>query len=70
MNSRHLSFVCLGALSFTAGPAWASHKIYSPLVEQGVFEVEMRGHRTVDASPAKDDARKDIYELSYGVNEW
>ena len=69
MNLR-CALAASGILALITVPAWASHKIYSPIVEEGVFEVEMRGDRTVDASPDKDDGQKDIYELSYGVNSW
>lgn len=59
-----------GLIVLLTAPAWASHKVYSPIVEQGVFEIEVRGHRTTDPSPDKDDGQKNIYELAYGVNSW
>ena len=69
MNKRYALAAC-GILALITAPAWASHKIYSPIVEEGVFEVDIRGDRTVDASSDKDDGQKDIFEFSYGVNSW
>ena len=69
MHIRYTLAAC-GVLALITTPAWASHKIYSPIVEEGVLELEMRGDRTVDAAPDKDDGQKDIYEISYGVNSW
>jgi len=48
----------------------ADHKVYSPVVEENVWELEARGQRTIDSDKNKDDAQDQIYELSYGVNSW
>jgi hypothetical protein len=53
-----------------AVPALADHKVYSPYVEQGVMELEMRGDRTFDRSSDRNNAQTQIYELGYGVNSW
>ena len=63
-----LSIVVILALS--VGPAWADRKIYSPYVEEGVAELEIRGFRTLDHDPGKDGEQGQTYELSYGVNSW
>jgi hypothetical protein len=57
------------ALSSTV-PARADHKVYSPYVEEGVLELEMRGDRTVDRSSAKDNLQTQNFEVGYGVNSW
>jgi high-affinity iron transporter len=45
--------------------AQAGFKVYSPYVEQGEWELEFRGHRSVDADPGKDDGRSFLYEIGY-----
>lgn len=50
--------------------AHASHKVYSPHVEKGELEFEIRGHSTRDADSEQDNRRKDIYEIGYGITEW
>ncbi|MDB5407676.1 MAG: hypothetical protein JWL84_2588 [Rhodospirillales bacterium] len=54
----------------SAVPARADHKVYSPYVEQGVLELEMRGHRSFDRSSDKDNQQTQVYEVGYGVNSW
>lgn len=49
--------------------AHASHKVYSPQVEKGELEVEFRGHVDNDDRPSLDNARKDIYEIGYGITD-
>jgi hypothetical protein len=51
-------------------PALADHKVYSPIVEGGVLELEARGHRTVDSSKDKDDDQTHKYEIGYTFNDW
>lgn len=48
----------------------ASHKVYSPKVEQGEVELEVRGHRTFDNDAAKSDQGKFKVEVGYGVTEY
>ncbi len=55
--------ICLGILP--TRNAEAGFKVYSPYVEQGEWEFEFRGHRTVDNDPTKDDGRKFLYEIGY-----
>jgi hypothetical protein len=63
-----LVLLVLAALLGTV-PALAAHKVYSPTVEPGEFELELRGHTTFDSDPAKDDFQKYKLEAGYGVAE-
>src|SRR5205823_14094093 len=54
----------------SASPVRADHKVYSPIVEEGVLEFEARGHRTLDSRGDKNDQQTHIYEVAYGVNSW
>lgn len=47
--------------------AHATHKVYSPTVEAGEFELEMRGHTTFDSDPAKNDQQAYKFEAGYGI---
>jgi hypothetical protein len=58
------------ALVAAAPAAGEDRKVYSPYVEPGVFELEMRGERTIDGDGAKNDQQTHIYEVAYGVNPW
>jgi hypothetical protein len=53
-----------------ASTAGADLKVYSPYVEQGVLELEMRGNRSFDRATAKDNRQSQVYEVEYGVNSW
>jgi len=53
----------------TPSTASATHKIYSPYVELGEAELELRGHTTDDDDPAKDSQEKYKIEFGYGVTE-
>jgi len=59
-----------GATLLSTVPAWADHKVYSPIVEQGILEFEARGHRAVDSAADKNDQQTQVYEVGYGVNSW
>lgn len=48
--------------------AMASHKIYSPTVEQGEIELELRTHSTTDTDPSKDGLSKSKLEVGYGAS--
>lgn len=58
----------LGLLS--SKQAHATHKVYSPHVEQGELELEVRSHIDRDDDPAVNNTRKDKYEIGYGVTDW
>lgn len=49
--------------------AHASHRIYSPYVEKGEFEFEVRSHYTNDVDATLDNEQKHIFELGYGVTD-
>lgn len=60
--------VSLGLLS--SKEAHATHKVYSPHVEQGELELEVRSHIDRDNDAAVNNTRKDKYEIGYGVTDW
>jgi len=63
-----LPLAVIAAVFFAAPqPVKASHKVYSPIVEKGEFELEFRAHRDSDNDNSKDGKQKHIYEISYGV---
>ena len=64
--------VLLGAsLLLGSSLAHATHKVYSPNVEPGEFELEMRAHTTFDSDPAKDDQQAYKLEAGYGIaDKW
>ena len=47
--------------------AHATHKIYSPTIEPGEFELEMRGHTTFDSNAGKDDQQAYKLSAGYGI---
>jgi hypothetical protein len=47
--------------------AHATHKIYSPTVEPGEFELELRGHTTFDSDASKDDQQAYKFSAGYGI---
>jgi len=49
--------------------AHASHKIYSPYVEKGEVEFEVRSHVTGDADASLDNEQKHKIEIGYGVTD-
>lgn len=57
----------LGLASFPE-PAHASHAVYSPLVEEGEWELELRSHLTRDSDPDKNNQATTKLEAGYGVN--
>ena len=63
------SMLIICIIVFTSQNAHASHKVYSPHVEQGEAELEMRGHTTFDNDNAKDSQEKIKIEFGYGVSE-
>jgi len=57
-------------LLLTAPRAEATQKVYSPYVEKGELELEVRSHIDSDDDDSKDGARKDKYEIGYGITDW
>ncbi len=65
--------VIVGTAYLVALPqeAYATKKVYSPIVEQGELEIEFRGQYDMDERSSKDNAQKYKYALGYGVtNHW
>lgn len=61
--------LCATAL-LSVSPAWADHKVYSPIVEEGVFEFETRGHRTFDTKKDKNNEQVQRFELGGTFTPW
>ena len=57
-------------LGIVPNDAHATHKVYSPIVEQGELEIEARGHVQVDDNDEIDGAHKEKYEIGYGFTDW
>jgi len=63
----------LAIISLLAGvttPSHATHKVYSPHVEEGELEVEVRGHYDFDSDDDLDDAHKEKFEVGYAFTDW
>lgn len=69
-GSAGVFWAALVAGLITAGAVRADHYIYSPVVEEGVLELETRLHRSVDSAADKNNAQTHIFELGYGVTSW
>ena len=50
--------------------AYASHKVYSPHVEEGETELELRGHTTFDSRSTQNDQQQYLIEIGYGINQY
>jgi len=61
-----LSALCVIAITFT-GHAYASHVIYSPIVETGETELELRGHYDHDSDTARDGSQEYVLDFGRGV---
>jgi high-affinity iron transporter len=55
-----------GAFISIPAPASASHKIYSPFVDFGETEVELRGHYNFDGDAAEDGSGKYKLDIGHG----
>ena len=64
--------IIIGAACLAALPqeAYATKKVYSPIVEAGELEIEFRGQYDVDERSGKDNGQKYKYALGYGVNKY
>ena len=58
------------ALGTLPDEAHATHKVYSPIVEQGELEVEVRGHVLQDGDDSEDGNHAEKYEVGYGFTDW
>lgn len=54
-------------LLFVCHSAYAGFKVYSPTVEPGEFELEVRGYNTFDSDPAKNAQPEYKLEAGYGI---
>ncbi len=68
-NYRFVALVLGVSLLIGSSLAHATHKVYSPTVEPGEFELEIRGHTTFDSDAAKDDQQAYKLEAGYGIGE-
>jgi hypothetical protein len=50
--------------------AFATKKVYSPIVEGGELEFEWRGSYDFDDRDSKDGEQKQKYAVGYGVTDW
>jgi high-affinity iron transporter len=62
--------VIMFTLILTTQNSHASHKIYSPYVEKGEYEIEVRGHTTFDNDASKDSKEKVKVDIGYGVTDY
>lgn len=53
----------------TPQEAWATKKVYSPIVEKGELELEWRGGIDFDERKDKDNKQKQKYAVGYGVTD-
>ena len=60
----------ISVLVFSSNNAFASHVVYSPYVEKGEYEIELRGHTTFDNNSSKDDNQKYKVEAGYGFTDY
>lgn len=71
---RYLGAALATAGLALAGPARADSgelNVYSPVIEgAGIGEIEYRGARTFDASPADDNAQSQKLAIGYGLTDW
>ena len=61
------------ALSIRTSPSRADAdliKVYSPIVEKGVLELETRGHGSVARPSSNDDVQAHRGEIGYGITDW
>lgn len=63
-------FSVIGMLAGVAQPSHATHKVYSPHVEQGELEVEVRGHVDFDDDDDLDNAHAEKFEVGYAFTDW
>ena len=61
--------VAIGGLS-NAQASGDLIKVYSPIVEEGELEFELRGHGSVARPSSNSDVQAHRFEISYGVNSW
>jgi hypothetical protein len=60
----------IGILAAITTTSHATHKVYSPHVEEGELELEVRGHVDFDDDDDLDDAHAEKYEIGYAFTDW
>ena len=60
----------IGILACVTSPSYATHKVYSPHVEAGELEIEVRGHVDFDDDNDLDDAHRELFEIGYAFTDW
>lgn len=59
----------VSVLCAAPGVAEATQKVYSPIVEEGEFAIEYRGHHDFDKRSSRNGAQKMKMEVEYGVTD-
>lgn len=57
------------SLMLNSTPAFALN-VYSPYVEEGIAEIELKNRYDLDDRASEDNFRQHILELAYGVSSW
>lgn len=70
-NKAAAVLLLLLAASWAApSSSFATNKVYSPIIEQGEFELETRGGLDIDDEAEKDGAVKQKFAAGYGVTDF
>ncbi len=64
-----LSCLAIMTAAVSASPAQALN-VYSPYVEEGIMEIELKNRFDFDGRSSEDNFRQHILEIAYGVNSW
>jgi hypothetical protein len=64
-----VTLIAMVGTLWAAPPAEAAHAIYTPIVEQGEFAVELRGHHDFDSKAQSDGGEQHKLELEYAPTE-
>jgi len=68
-NSAILAIILFFCLLGITQNAHATKKVYSPIVEGGELEIEMRGSYDFDHRSSKDGKQKQKYAVGYGLTD-
>ena len=68
---KRIALIIIGSMCVfgLSHPAYATKKVYSPIVEKGEVELEARGSYDIDERASKDNVQKHKYALGYGVTD-
>jgi hypothetical protein len=70
MNNIIKAFVFIAVMVLSTQIALASKTVRSPNVTEGEAEIEYKSGYIEDSNPAKDNARKHVLELGYGLTDY